>query len=76
MVKTWDKVAMWLEIIGIAMFALSAVLLTFGTGVVSQVVGIMCGVYSIALIASSIAATHEAIEVLDEEIWILEDEGL
>lgn len=78
MAEVWDKVAIWLTRIGVAMLVACGLFLTYGTGTVSLICGILCAVYCIVLIVAGIAATKESIDILveDAEIAGEDEEGL
>ena len=58
MATTWEKVANWLTWIGLGLFAAASMALVFGTGIVSLIGGMICGLLN---------CTLEDIEIMEEE---------
>ena len=62
MIKLWDKIANWMTILAVALFAEAMWLLIFGAGDASLIGGAICGLYSVILLVGALWADKEALE--------------
>lgn len=76
MIRNWEKVANVLTKVGLALFAVSIVMLLVGTTNVSLVGGAIIGLFAVCAIAMSVAADREALECLKRMKEYREEDGV
>lgn len=64
MIKLWDKIANWMTVLAVALFAEAMWLLIFVAGDAALISGAICGLYSVILLIGSLVADKEAMECI------------